>query len=114
MTKTLSLLLASAALTAAIGVPAWSAMHAPRQGEAATSPAAAFGDAAASGLLVLVDEDEDDDENGADTEDDDAEDCDDDEDGCGHSPANAPAPAGSVPPPQNGLFGTGAPQVKVK
>jgi len=104
MPKTLSLLLASAALTAAVGLPAWSAMHAP-------------GTAGAGQLLVLVDDDDDEDEGGSEMrrkdDDDGEEDCDDDETGCGSSAA-APAPAGSVPPPQNGLFGTGTPQVKVK
>jgi len=115
MTKTLSLLLASAALTAVIGVPAWSAMHTPSQGEAVTPLAAVYGGTDASSLLVLVDDDEDEDGNvkRAKSEDDDEEDCDDDEGSCGAA-ANAPAPAGSVPPPQNGLFGTATPQVKVK
>ena len=116
MTKTLSLLLASAALTAVIGVPAWSAMHTPSQGEAVTPLAAVFGGTDASSLLVLIDDDEDEDGavKRARSEEDEAEDCDDDEGSCGGTAANAPAPAGSVPPPQNGLFGTGTPQVKVK
>ena len=127
MSKTLNLLLASAALTAVIGVPAWSAMHAPSQGEGLSPLTALFGSGDGTRPLVLVedeDDDEDDDEDeGArnsrgddddDDDDDDEEDCDDDEAGCGTSAARQPAPAGSVPPPQNGLFGTGTPQVKVK
>ena len=47
MSKILSLLLASAALTAGLGVPAWSAMHLPQQGEAVTPRASASAVAAA-------------------------------------------------------------------
>lgn len=119
MSKTLSLLLASAALSAVVGVPAWSAMHTPTRTEAVTPLAAVLGDAGAANLLVLVDDDddenEDEDERGA-SDDDHEDDDDDDDDGAsyGNSAAKQAAPAGSVPPPQNGLFGTGVPQVKVK
>jgi hypothetical protein len=122
MSKILSLLLASAALTAGVGVPAWSAMHLPQQGEAVTPMTAVFGSADTTELLVLVDDDDDEDEDGNvkrgtsndDDDDDDAEDCDDDDGSCGGSAAIQAAPAGTVAPPQNGLFDTGTPQVQVK
>ena len=97
MKQTLTLLLASTALTAAIGLPAWSAMPAPA--DASLRPFAATFEAGAQAMpLVLASDDDDDD--------------DDDDDRRGG--ARAPAPAGTVAPPQNGLFGTGTPpKVKV-
>ena len=62
MSKILSLLLASAALTAGLGVPAWSAMHLPQQGAAVTPMSAVLGSTDTAELLVLVDDDDDDDE----------------------------------------------------
>jgi hypothetical protein len=120
MKKTLTLLIASTALTAAIGVPAWSAMTTPRD---IFSPAisAVFDGAQETLPLVFVSDDDDDDDddheyrNGSRYDDDDDDDCDDDDDDeeCNGSARN-PAPAGTVAPPQNGLFGTGAPpQVQV-
>jgi hypothetical protein len=119
MKTTLALLVASTALTAAIGVPAWSAMS----GSAAPedrSLAAAFdpGREALPPIFVSDDDDDDDDDDRRssdrdDDDDDDDDDCgdDDDEDCRG---AGNPAPAGSVAPPANGLFGSGAPpQAKV-
>jgi hypothetical protein len=122
MSKILSLLLASAALTAGLGVPAWSAMHLPQQGAAMTPMSAVLGSADTTELLVLVDDDDDEDEDGNvkrgtsndDDDDDDAEDCDDDDGSCGATAATQAAPAGTVAPPQNGLFDTGTPQVQVK
>ena len=120
MTKTLTLIFASTALTAALGLPAWSALHTPAQ-TAAVSPLSnllASGDD--SRPLVLVDDDEDEDggasvnRRASGESEDDEDECDDDEGSCGSASAAQPAPAGSVPPPQNGLFGTGTPQVKVK
>ena len=116
MSKTVNLILASVALSAVAGIPAWSAMHVPLAGEAVKPISALFDDGTAAHLLVLIDDDEDEDggvkrgesANG------DEDDCDEDEGSCGPTPAKAPAPAGSVAPPQNGLFGTGTPQVKVK
>ena len=109
MRKTLPLLVASTALTAMIGTTAWSAMSAAPDG----SPrpfAAIWQDAAQSLPLILAsDDDDDDDENHGSRRDHD----DDDDDDCGSGAPN-PAPAGTVAPPQNGLFGTGAPpQVQV-
>ena len=122
MSKILSLLLASAALTAVVGVPAWSAMHLPQQGAAVTPMTAVLGSTDTAELLVLVDDDddEDEDEDGnvtrgtSNDDDDDAEDCDDDDGSCGATAATQAAPAGTVAPPQNGLFDTGTPQVQVK
>jgi hypothetical protein len=93
MKKTLTLLVASTALTAAIGVPAWSTMRV-SGGEGLWPLAAHFDEGTqALPLLQVSDDDDDDDDRGG---------------------ARNPAPAGTVAPPQNGLFGTGtAPQVKV-
>ena len=121
MKKTLTLLVASTALTAAIGVPAWSAMQAPADG-VLRPIAALFDDAPQAMPLVLASDDDDDDDRwrdgsrrGHDDDDDDDDDCDDDDDDddC-RGGARNPAPAGTVAPPQNGLFGNGAPpQVQV-
>jgi hypothetical protein len=113
MRKTLTLLVASTALTAVIGTTALSAMSAAPD----RSPrpfAAIWQDAAQSLPLILAsDDDDDDDENHGSRRDHDDEDCDDDDDNCGGSAPN-PAPAGTIAPPQNGLFGNGAPpQVQV-
>jgi hypothetical protein len=119
MRKTLTLLVASTALTAVIGTTAWSAMHAPADG----SPrpfAAIFEDSAQTMPLVLASDDDDDrswrdGSRRGDDEDDDDDDCEDgdDDDDCRGGASN-PAPSGTVAPPQNGLFGSGAPpQVQV-
>ena len=125
MKKTLTLLVASTALTAAIGVPASSAMQAPS--DSLRPVAALFDDAPETMPLVLASDDDDDDDDDRwrggsrrgnddeDDDDDDDDDCDDedDDDDC-HAGARNPAPAGTVAPPQNGLFGNGAPpQVQV-
>jgi hypothetical protein len=111
MKKTISILLASTALIAVIGIPAWSAI---RGGvsfdELPDAALGAFREAGASPVLVsdgdgvdrnrehsLRRADDDDDHSAGDEEDDD--------DG---GNASGPAPAGSVAPPSNGLFGTGA------
>ena len=120
MRKTLTLLVASTALTVVIGTTAWSAMHAAPDGIPRPF-AAIFEDAAQALPLILAsddDDDDDDDENRGsqrDHDDDDDDDCDDDDDDddCRGSAPN-PAPAGAVAPPRNGLFGNGAPpQVQV-
>ena len=116
MRKTLTLLVAATALTAVIGTTAWGAMSAPPD----RSPrpfAAIWQDAAQSLPLVLASDDDDDDVESHGSrrdhdDDDDDEDCDDDDDCRGSTPN--PAPAGTIAPPQNGLFGNGAPpQVQV-
>lgn len=121
MKKTLLLLVASTALTAAIGVPAWSAVLAPAGGSIRpfTAP---FEEGEWTMPLVLAGDDDDKDHRprdgsrrGDDDDDDDGndDDCEDDDDNCGGGAQN-PAPAGTVAPPQNGLFGNGAPpQVQV-
>lgn len=112
MKKTLTLLVASSALTAAIGVPVWSAVQAPAD-DSQWPIAALFDDASQAMPLVLASDDDDDDRwrdgsrRGHDDEDDDCDDDDDDDD-CQGGARNS-APAGTVAPPQNGLFGTGAP-----
>ena len=112
------MLFASTALTAVLGLPAWSAIHAPAQRDAAVPLALAMDSGGDAPRLILVDDDEDDDDDEGDDDrddddDDDDDDCDDDEGSCGGRAAQ-PAPIGSVAPPQNGLFGTGTPQVQVK
>ena len=117
MTKTLTLIIASTALTAALGIPAWSAMHLPAQVESITPLPASLDTSDPNQLLVLVDDDDNEGGNAShrQSEDDDEDDdeCDDDGGNCGASPGAA-APAGSVAPPQNGLFGSGTPKVQVK
>jgi hypothetical protein len=107
MKKTLTLLAASTALTAAIGIPAWSAIRAPK--DAGSRPVAlSVEDGAPATPIILASDDEDEDEEDADDGDDDDEDCEDDDDACDEERAG-PEPAGSVAPPRNGLFGDGAP-----
>jgi len=103
MRKTLTLLVTSTALTAVIGTTTWSAMNAAAD-ESPRPFAALYQDAAQSLPLILASGDDDDDD----------DDCDDDDDDDCRGGARNPAPAGTVAPPQNGLFGNGAPpQVKV-
>lgn len=129
--KKLTLLLTTVALTAGIGLPAWSAMHLSSPSVGGALPALLdSGDA--KGLLTLVDDGDDDENEGYgskragkhdddddhgddedDDDDDDDDDCDDDDGSCGAG--RNPAAAGSVAPPQNGLFEKGAaPQAVVK
>jgi hypothetical protein len=123
MKKTIAILAATTALAAAIGLSAWSAVSAEPDAEARPI-AAAFADGQEAFPLVLVSDDDDGEESDDDDKDDDKDDedderpkrsgdDDDDDDGAGRGAVN-PAPAGSVTPPQNGLFGNGAaPQVQV-
>lgn len=110
MRKTLTLLLASTALTTAVALPAWSAMRRLETPDA--SPVAAAVDAGPDAPAVMLASNDDDDRGRSgrsdddDEEDDDDEDDDDDDRG---GAARKPAPAGAVAPPANGLFGTGAP-----
>ena len=123
MRKTLTLIAASTALTAAIGLPAWSAMSTPVDGS--PQPFAALFEEAAEVLPLILASDDDDDDRGSDetsrrgdddddgedrdNDDDDDDDDDGDDDGESGGSARNPAPAGTVVPPQNGLFGNGAP-----
>ncbi|MFZ3034722.1 MAG: hypothetical protein WA138_12010 [Parvibaculum sp.] len=109
MKKTLTLLVVATALTAAIGVPAWSAMQAPADGGLRPF-AALFEEGPQTRPLVLASDDDDDDDRwreGSRRDHDDDDDDDEDDDDRGG--ARNPAPAGTVAPPQNGLFGNGAP-----
>lgn len=104
MTTRFSLLFASTALTVTLGLPAHAAMQAQGSAQGACSGvcAAVLGADDLSVPLIRVSGDDDDDE-----------DCDeDDDDGCTGAAGN-PAPAGTVAPPANGLFGNGAPPVAV-
>ena len=120
MKKTLALLAASTALTAAIGVPAWSAMYIP-DGVGDRPFAAVFDEPRQALAATLVsgkdDGDEDRRRSRYDRDEDDDDECDDDDDDDDDDScrsAGNPAPAGTVAPPQNGLFGNGAPpQVRV-
>lgn len=108
MKKTLALLAASTALTAAIGIPAWSAMHSPKSEDGAL--AALIGDDHGPMRVWLASDDDDDDRRKSRKHhDDDEDDDDDDDDRGGRGGQMNPAPAGTVAPPSNGLFGTGTP-----
>jgi len=115
MTSRLSLLLASTALSVALGLPALAAMQARGTAEGLCSGvrAAVFGADERSVPLVRVSGHDDDDKKAGGWfrrkhDDDD----DDDDDDCAGAARN-PAPAGTVAPPANGLFGTGKPPVAV-
>jgi hypothetical protein len=119
MKKTLTILVATTALSTAIGIPAWSAIQAP-EGEGHRPLAALFEGDSQTLPLVLASDDDDrrwwkGARRGHDDDDDEYEDDDDDEDDDDRGGARNPAPVGTVAPPQNGLFGNGAPpQVKTK
>jgi hypothetical protein len=98
MKTTLALLAATTALGAMMSIPAIGATRTTD----ADSPKGAFststGTAQEGVVLLASGEDEDDDE---------GDDCDDDDEvGC--AAGSNPAPAGTVAPPANGLFSTGA------
>ena len=113
MKKTLALLAASTALTAAIALPALSETRHRDHEEGVLS--SLFGDDGGRLRLWFVSDDDDDHEYSRKYRgDDDDEDDDDDDDYGRRGGGMNPAPAGTVAPPQNGLFGTGAaPKVKV-
>jgi hypothetical protein len=121
MKKTFALLVASTALTAAIGIPAWSAMRTPELAGARPFAAIFEGGPDTAPIILASDDDDDDDHRSRDSvrrsyddDHDDDDDCDDDDEDDCRGGARNPAPAGSVAPPQNGLFGNGAPpQVQV-
>ena len=123
MTSRLSLLVATTALTLVLGLPAVAAMQARGQAPGPCSGvcAAIVGPDDLPAPLIRASSDDDEQEGTRgwvrrghdDDDDDDDEDCDEDDedDDCGparRGPAN-PAPAGTVAPPANGLFGNGAP-----
>lgn len=127
MTKTMTLLLASTALTIALGATARSATRIMDDEVLPTAVQSQMDSRDLSPLIFVNDDDDEDDDDegeeddeededddddrrkGARHEDDDDDDCDDDDDeACAGGPRN-PAPAGSTAPPANGLFGNGAP-----
>jgi hypothetical protein len=118
-TKTVTLILASAALTAAVALPAWSALNYVNQGENVMPLASLFGSDQsdqAGRPIILAESDDHEDEGAAPTQqsgNDDEDSCEEDEGNCG-STTSAPAAAGTVPPPQNGLFGTAPAKVQIK
>jgi hypothetical protein len=106
MKKTFALLVASTALGAALGLPAVGAV--PDAAGGAPRPVIALpGDGAQATPLILASGDDDDDHGwravwrGGDDDDDDDGNC--------RGAARNHAPSGTVAPPQNGLFGNGAP-----
>ncbi len=124
MTSRLSLLFASTALTVALGLPALAAMQA--QGSAQGQGSGVCAEVLSADNqpvpFIRVSGDDDDDDDGGwvrrGHDDDDDEDCDEDDDDDDDDDActgalGTPAPAGSVAPPANGLFGNGAPPVAV-
>jgi hypothetical protein len=144
MKRTIALLVAATALTATIGVPAWSSMRLPAAADHEI-PAGERATGSQGDLPLTRISDDDDDDRGffvssrwlrwGDDDDDHGRrsrssgryadddhgrrhghDDDDDDDDCygRNCGASNPAPAGSVAPPANGLFGNGAaPQVQV-
>lgn len=118
MTRITALLLATAALAAAAVLAGPTAALAPVPDKAVAAATAPIGSLRlASGA---EEDDDDDDDSGArqasrsDDDDDDDDDCDDDEGGA-CAMGLGPTPAGSVAPPANGLFGSGAaPQVQLR
>lgn len=118
MKTIISALVASTALTAAVG---WSASAAIGSATNADTRPIIANAHTATPPIILADNDDDDDhrshrrhgDDDDDEEDDDGCDDDDDDDDCIGSARN-PAPAGTVAPPSNRLFENGAaPQVQV-
>ncbi len=107
MKTIIALLAATTALGAIMVIPAIGAIGTAESG----SPRAAFSasaDTTQDGMVLLTSGDDEDDDEGDDCDDDEG----DDEGDC--SAGSNPAPAGTVAPPANGLFGNGAaPRVQV-
>ena len=102
MKKTLTLLLSTSALAAAIALPASGSLLASGDDGFATSSDRAAAQPVWTRILASNDDYGDDDYGDDDHEDDDDDEEDDDDEG-----GRRPAPAGSTTPPNNGLFGTG-------
>ena len=126
MKKTYTILFASTALAVGAGIPAWSAMHGELWPQASRDAVEDASNEAATLLFASddgrLDRDhgprlsrgDDDDDHDEGDDDDDSDDDDEDDDGYRSGAAAGPAPAGTVAPPSNGLFGSGAaPKVKV-
>ena len=105
MRNTLALLVASTALTATLGLPVLAAVTMPGAHRLTANLVDASGDTAP--VLISDDHDDDDDDDDHDNRRRDYDDDDDDDDDRGG--ARNPAPAGTVAPPSNGLFGNGTP-----
>ena len=123
MKKTFTILLASAALTTFVGLPALAAINA-SDGTGSHARTAAFERLADGPRTMQVadsDEhdgawghDEHDDDDDRDYGHDDDDDCEDDDHMATCASGTNPAPAGTTAPPQNGLFANGAsPAVQV-
>jgi hypothetical protein len=117
MTSRLSLLFASTALTVALALPALAAMQFQGNAQGACSGVCAAVFSANDQIVPLIRVSGDDDDGGwfrrGHEDDDDDEDCDDDDHDDDDCALGNPAPAGTVAPPANGLFGNGAPPVAV-
>ncbi len=107
MTSRFSVLFTSTALTMALGLPALAAIQTQgnAQGRCSSVCAAVFGADDLSAPLIRV--------SGEDDEDCDEEEDDEDDDDACPGVLGTPAPAGTVAPPANGLFGNGAAPVAV-
>jgi hypothetical protein len=121
MKKTLAILAATTALTAVIGVPAYSSFLSPVSGEGNLAHLLSESGREPARLRLASSGDDDDrryykhsrrDDDDHHRRGDDHDDDDDDDHGNYSGRAN-PAPAGTVAPPKNGLFGNGAPKVQV-
>jgi hypothetical protein len=105
MKTTLAILTATTALAAFLVMPAVGAVHTDRAGGSGQSTV--MDDASSNELGYLLASNDDDDHRSKARYRSDDDDDDDDDDRGGRASAN-PAPAGSVSPPNNGLFDTGA------
>lgn len=117
MKNRLTLLFTYTALTVAISVPALAGMQAQNSAKGFcdnTVCAALIGDDNQPMPLIRVSGDDDDENHGwARREHDDDDDCEDDAACTNAGGSGNPAPAGTVAPPANGLFGNGKPPVAV-
>lgn len=121
MTKSIKILIATTALSAVLGLPAWSAMTSSDQETANTATEVRPANEPGSKTFIFASGDNGDDRDHENERDDDDRDDDDDDDDDHRRSSddddntrNA-LPTGSVTPPQNGLFESGAkPQVKIK
>ncbi|OYU38016.1 MAG: hypothetical protein CFE33_18335 [Pseudorhodobacter sp. PARRP1] len=109
MKTTIAVLAATTALGAIIAIPGIAMIRTPDAGSPRTSFSAPA-DTMQDGTVLLASGDDEDNDEG--TNDCDEDEGDDDAGTCAAGPN--PAPAGTVAPPANGLFGNGAaPQVQV-
>ena len=123
MKKTLAILAATTALTAVIALPAYSGFFGAASGEGGFTRLLSEHGKGPAHLRLASDDDDrrdyrrsrhDDDRRGYGRSRHDDDDDDDDDDGGRYGARANPAPAGTVAPPKNGLFGNGAgPKVQV-